>query len=330
MTSAVGDGPATASPAGRPRRHPVRVWYRAIRVFSFTASVTPILVGCALALVDGAYDGFGAAALTVAMLVASMAVHAGCNLGNDYYDYRNGIDAHIGAANEAASIGPAGVIQDGSLTPAQVFRGMVVAFAFATVIGLGIVVATGWPILLLAAACLALAFLYTGGPKPLGYIALGEVTVFVTMGLAMIMGSAYVLTDVVSWRSFGVALPLALLVTAILHGNNLADIESDRRAGKVTVANIVGRTWGNREYVALVYGAWVALAGLVLTNPDLWPTLLAVGAIPAARRAVALYLSETAQPVLRRGVRLSAGVHLRFGLLMAAGLVIAAVIGWVG
>ena len=310
----------------RPRQNPVRVWYRAIRVFSFTASITPILVGSALALVDGDLDRAGAVALVIATLFASMAVHAGCNLGNDYYDYRRGIDAHIGAHDDPEHIGPAGVIQDRSLTPAQVLRGMIVAFAIGTVIGLGIVWATGWPIFVLALACLALAFLYTGGPKPLGYIALGEITVFVTMGLAMVMGSYYVLSGEVSWRSFGVALPLGLLVTAILHGNNLADIESDRRAGKITVANSVSRSVGNLEYIVLVYGAWVALVGLVLTNTELWPTLLAFGALPAGLRAVRLYVSETAQPVLRRGVRLSAGVHLRFGLLMVVGLVVAAVI----
>ncbi len=311
----------------RPRQSPFRVWYRAIRVFSFTASITPILVGSALALVDGDIDSPGAVALVIAMLLASMAVHAGCNLGNDYYDYRRGIDAHIGAHDDPEHIGPAGVIQDRSLTPAQVFRGMIVAFAIGTAIGLGIVWATGWPIFLLALACLALAFLYTGGPKPLGYIALGEITVFVTMGLAMIMGSYYVLSAEVSWRSFGVALPLGLLVTAILHGNNLADIESDRRAGKITVANSVSRSVGNLEYIVLVYGAWVALVGLVVTNTDLWPTLLAFGALPSGLQAVRLYVSETAQPILRRGVRLSAGVHLRFGLLMVVGLVVSAELG---
>ncbi len=327
-------GPTRTAPAstnaevpGRPRPSPIRVWYRAIRVFSFTASITPILVGSALALVDGDLDSWGAIALVVAMLLASMAVHAGCNLGNDYYDFRRGIDAHIGAHDDPTHIGPAGVIQDRSLTPTQVFRGMIVAFAIGTIIGLGIVWATGWPIFVLALACLALAFLYTGGPKPLGYIALGEITVFVTMGLAMIMGSYYVLSDDVSWRAVGVALPLGLLVTAILHGNNLADIDSDRAAGKITIANSVGRSAGNLEYIALVYGAWVALIGLVLTNTDLWPTLLAFGALSAGLKAVRLYVSETAPPVLRRGVRLSAGVHLRFGLLMTAGLVIAAAIG---
>ncbi len=314
--------PTSTGPV-RPRRHPIKVWYRAIRVFSFTASITPILVGSALALVDGDVDGWRDVALIVAMLFASMAVHAGCNLGNDYYDYRRGIDDHIGAHDDPERIGPAGVIQDRSLTPAQVFRGMIVAFAIGTVIGLGIVWATGWPIFVLALVCLALAFLYTGGPKPLGYIALGEITVFVTMGLAMIMGSYYVLSEEVSWRSFGVALPLGLLVTAILHGNNLADVESDRRAGKVTVANSVSRGVGNLEYIVLVYGAWVALVALVVANPDLWPTLLAFGALPAGLGAVRLYVSETAQPVLRRGVRLSAGVHLRFGLLMVGGLLIA-------
>ncbi len=316
--------PPTAIPApSSGPANPVRTWLRAIRIFSFTASITPILVGSSLALLDGHIDGGRAITLVIAMLLASVAVHAGCNLGNDYYDYRRGIDADVGAGSDPKTTGPAGVIQDRSLTPEQVFGGMLVAFALATVIGIGIVIATGWPILVLALVCLALAFLYTGGPKPLGYIALGEVTVFVTMGLAMIQGSYYVLSGEVTWRSFGVALPLALLVTAILHGNNIADMATDRAAGKITVANALGRSAANAEYVVLVAGAWVAVVGLVILQPDLWPTLLTFAAVPTGVGVIRLYLTESSRPALRFGVRRSAGLHLRFGLLMLAGLLIA-------
>lgn len=308
----------------------IRTWYRAVRVPSFTASVTPVMVGASLALVDGGLTDARGWLLLVAMLVASVAVHAGCNLGNDYYDWKRGIDPAAGSFGERPWDGPGGVIQDGSLTPRQILGGMIAVFVLATVIGLGIVAAAGWPIFVLALGCLALAFLYTGGPKPLGYIALGEVTVFLTMGLAMIMGSYGVLTGTVSWRAFGVALPLGLLVTAILHGNNIADIETDRAAGKVTVANAIGRVGANIEYAALVTGAYVAVIGLVLTNPDLWPVLLVFLSVPRALAAVRLYWIETTRFALRRGVRRSAGLHLQFGLLMAAGLLIAFVIGKVG
>ena len=314
----------------QPAPHLIRTWYRAVRVRSFTASVTPIMVGASLALVNGGLTDARGWLLLVAMLVASVAVHAGCNLGNDYYDWKRGIDPAAGSFGERPWDGPGGVIQDGSLTPRQILGGMIAVFVLATVIGLGIVAAAGWPIFVLALGCLALAFLYTGGPKPLGYIALGEVTVFLTMGLAMIMGSYGVLTGTVSWRAFGVALPLGLLVTAILHGNNIADIETDRAAGKVTVANAIGRVGANIEYAALVTGAYVGVIGLVLTNPDLWPALLVFLSVPRALAAVRLYRTETTRFALRQGVRRSAGLHLEFGLLLAAGLLIAFVIGKVG
>ena len=314
-------GPAGASPGA------VRTWFRAVRVPSFTASVTPILVGASLALVDGGLTDVRDWLLLIAMLVASVAVHAGCNLGNDYYDWKRGIDPAAGSFGERPWDGPGGVIQDGSLTPRQILGGMIAVFVLATVIGLGIVAAAGWPIFVLALGCLALAFLYTGGPKPLGYIALGELTVFLTMGLAMIMGSYGVLTGTVSWRAFGVALPLGLLVTAILHGNNIADIESDRAAGKVTVANAIGRPAANAEYTVLVAGAYLAVVGLVLANLDLWPVFLTFLSVPRGIAAVRLYRTETSRAMLRQGVRRSAGLHLQFGLLMAAGLVIAFMIG---
>jgi 1,4-dihydroxy-2-naphthoate polyprenyltransferase len=318
--------PIAAGSPSVPGRGWLRTWLRAIRVFSFTASITPILLGSSLALFDGHLDSPRAIALVLAMLLASVAVHAGCNLGNDYYDYRRGIDADVGASSDPKTTGPAGVIQDRSLTPKQVFRGMLVAFGAGTVIGLGIVVATGWPIFVLALACLALAFLYTGGPKPLGYVALGEVTVFLTMGLAMIMGSYYVLSDEVTWRAFGVALPLSLLVTAILHANNVADMATDRAAGKVTVANLLGRRAANAELLALVGGAWVALVVLVVAEPRLWPTLLAFAAVPKAVEIARLYVSDAPRPRLRFGVRMTAGLHGRFGLLMVAGLLVATAI----
>lgn len=311
---------ATATMPGMPSPFahlpaPVRVWLQAIRIFSFTASIIPILVGSALALVENEFDLL----LFVVMLLASVSCHAGANLANDYFDHRKGIDT-------AESLGPSKVIQQGLLTPEQVKRGMVVAFGIATALGLVIVAQTGWEIFALALASLAAAFLYTGGPKPLGYIALGELVVLIFMGPVMIVGAYYVLADDVTVTSLLVSLPIAMLVAVILHANNVRDIPLDRAAGKATLAILLGRRGATYEYWALVGAAYALTVVTVVTRPDLWPVLLVFLTAPVAYRLCHNIAVGSDAAALNRVLRATAGLHMRFGMLFACGLLVAAVV----
>lgn len=293
----------------------LRIWFQAVRFFSFTASIVPIAVGSALALLDRQFD----AVLFVAMLVASVACHAGANLANDYFDDRKGID-------NDDSLGPSKVIQLGYLTSAQVLRGTIVALGIATVFGLYIVYETGWPVLILALFSLAAAVLYTGGPKPLGYIALGEVTVFIFMGMVMVCGAYYVHAGHVTWQSVLISLPVAALVAAILHCNNIRDIEFDHAAGKRTLANVFGRTWANREYAALVYGAYAAVLILVALDRSFWPILISFATLPVAIDLVRMVNGDSGPAELNKVLRRTAGLHLRVGLALTSGLIVAAIL----
>lgn len=303
------------SPVAMSRPGTFRIWFQAIRFFSFTASVIPILVASALAWYDRAFN----AGLAIAMLLASVACHAGANLANDYYDHRRGIDTD-------ESLGPSKVIQQGLLKPRQVRRGMIVTFAIATGLGLLIVATTGWPVFWLAAASLAAAVLYTGGPKPLGYMALGELTVFLAMGPAMVVGGGYVLTGKVTQAAVIASLPIGCLVALILHANNIRDIELDRAANKVTLATLLGRRGADVEYMLLVGGAYLGVAALIASDPGLWPAAVVAVTLP---RAVGLVQSlRIAQDPLslNRVLRQTAGLHLRFGALLAAGITVAALL----
>jgi 1,4-dihydroxy-2-naphthoate octaprenyltransferase len=301
--------------ATRPHPSRLRVWFQAIRFFSFTASVVPILVGCAHAVDDGSFDPL----LAAAMLLASVACHAGANLTNDYHDHARGIDT-------PSSLGPSKVIQQGLLAPAAVRRGMLVAFAGATLLGLVIVAATGWAVFWLALASLAVAYLYTGGPKPLGYVALGEVAVFLAMGPGMVLGAVYVLTGHLTATALIASLPVGCLVAAILHANNVRDVEPDRAAGKVTLATRLGRRAASREYAALVLGAYPSIVVLVVLEPTLWPTFLTLTTAPLARALVRAVYREREPRALNGVLRRTAGLHLRFGLLLAGGLLLAALL----
>jgi 1,4-dihydroxy-2-naphthoate polyprenyltransferase len=309
--------PMTAELTVPPRVTPSRwrIWLQAVRYFSFTASAIPILIGSALALVDRHFDPL----LFVVMLVASIACHAGANLANDYFDHVKGIDT-------PESLGPSKVIQQSLLTPAEVRRGMILAFAIATTLGLFVVAETGWPILVLALVSLGAAYFYTGGPKPLGYIALGEVTVLIFMGPVMIGGAYYVMAEHVTWEVIVASLPIGCLVAAILHANNIRDIDLDQRAGKVTLATLLGRRRANIEYLGLIGGAFAATALWIAVEPRVWPVALVVLTAPTAIGLIRLVFSAAEGRALNVALRKTAGLHLRFGFLTTAGLLIRATI----
>jgi 1,4-dihydroxy-2-naphthoate octaprenyltransferase len=292
-----------------------KIWIQAIRYFSFTASVIPIAVGSALALYDHTFDW----CLFLLMLAASVACHAGANLANDYYDHVKGIDSK-------ESLGPSKVIQQGLLTPAEVKRGMIIAFAIATLLGLIIVAASSWIILAIALISLAVAVFYTGGPKPLGYIALGEVAVFIVMGPIMIGGAYYVMASRLTLSVVVASIPIGFLVAAILHANNIRDIQLDQQAGKVTLATLLGRRGSNIEYLILVIGAYVMTLVLIATDLNFWPVVITVLTIPAAARLCRLCLTAVDVRELNTLLRQTAGLHLRFGALMTVGLVVSAIL----
>lgn len=291
------------------------MWVQAVRVPSLTASVVPILVGSALALVDRSFDLL----LWAAMVGASVACHAGANLANDYYDHVRGIDT-------ADSLRPSKVIQQGMLSARAVRTGMVVTFGLATLLGLPIVAATGWPILVLALLSLGAAYAYTGGPKPLGYVALGEVTVFLFMGPVMVGGAYYVLARRLTTDALLLSLPIGLLAAAILHANNVRDIPFDRAAGKRTLANLLGRRAANAEYAFLLVAAYAAIGLLVLNDRRLWPVLIVLASLPHALALLRLLPNAADAPTLNVVLRRTAGLHLWLGLLLTGGLLARALI----
>ena len=286
-------------------------WLRAVRAHSLTASVIPILIGSTLALLAGSIDWL----LVFAMLVAAIAVHAGANMANDFFDDRKGVD-------NQETLGPHKVIQLGLLSPTQVRNGMIGAFTLATLFGIYIVVATNWRVFALAVAGLGAAFFYTAGSKALGYIALGESTVFIFMGPVMVCGSYYVLTGSVSLASLLLSIPAGAISAATLHANNMRDIEHDRAAGKTTMATLLGRERSALEYILWLAASYFAILVTITLDRTLWPILLVVLTIPTARQLIVLARTGTETRSLNRLLRKTAGLHLRFGSLLIAGLLI--------
>jgi 1,4-dihydroxy-2-naphthoate octaprenyltransferase len=306
---------ASGIAAGAARPSLPIVWYRATRPFSFTASIIPILVGGACALVVG---GFSPLAF-VLCLGGGVALQAGTNLVNDYYDFRLGAD-HSG------SLGPSRVIQEGWLAPRTVLAGGLVFFILGGAAGFVLVSVAGWPILLLGLIGVPLAYGYTAPPLKLAYRGLGELNVFVLMGPLMVLGGFLVHRAAGLGVALTASLPVGCLVAAILHCNNIRDLDDDRALGKQTLATIVGPRWAKVELLALLGGAYAALAAAVWYRVLPRPALLAFLSLPMALRVGKTVVNGETPLAVAPSVRQAAKLHAQFGVLLTVGLVAAA--GW--
>ncbi|MCZ7567486.1 MAG: 1,4-dihydroxy-2-naphthoate octaprenyltransferase [Ardenticatenaceae bacterium] len=304
------------SPEQEPRvRRFARIWWLAVRPFSFTASVTPVTLGAVLAGYDGAWSWW----YFLVALAGAVAIHAGTNLINDYYDWKKGTDT-------PESLGPNRALQEGMLTSRQVFWGGVFFFAVGSALGLYLVATRGLLILWLGIFSVLAGWFYTAGPKAFAYVGLGEVVVFIFMGPVMVVGSYYVLAQQAPLHVILLALPIGLLVAAILHVNNMRDLEDDLARGKRTLANILGRRASRREYLLLVGGGYGLLVLLVLAGFAPWFALLPLVTLPEAITLIRYAFTTEAPQALNKVLRGTARLHERFGWLLIAGIVAAMVV----
>src|ERR1700761_8700854 len=211
----------------------------------------------------------------VCALIGSIFIQIGTNLANDYSDARRGADTED-------RLGPVRVTAGGLMPPRQVLIGTYVAFGVAVAAGAYLVAVAGWQLLVVGAASIAAGVLYTGGPKPYGYEGLGELFVFLFFGVVAVVGSYFVQVEALHWEAFALAVPVGLLAAAILVVNNVRDIDTDRRAGKRTLAVRLGRERTRDLYVALVVLAFVtAQAPWIAGRLQAW-LLLVLLAVPLA------------------------------------------------
>ncbi len=290
-----------------------KVWVQAVRAVSLSASAIPVLLGVAVA----AHDGYFAAGRMVLALLGAIAIQAGTNLINDYYDFRSGADS-------SESLGPSLVIQHGLLGAEQVWWGGIVAFSIGAAIGLVLVYLCGWPILALGIPSIAAGYFYTATPVALAYAGLGELTVFIFMGPVIVMGAYYVMALSFSATALWASIPLGFLVSGILHANNIRDIESDRVHHKRTIATILGRRGANYELLALDVLAYATTSAAIAARAMPWTAVLVLLTLPRARDQITLVMRETEPRKLNLALFRSVQLHMEFGLLMIAAYLIAA------
>ena len=287
-----------------------RVWWSAVRPATLAASVAPVLAGTAVAIHEGgARWGAGVAALIVAL-----AMQLGVNFANDYSDHVRGADA--------ARVGPLRAASSGIVSPGQVRWAAIAAFSLAAITGVALSLAVDWRLVLVGAACLLAGWLYTGGPRPYGYLGLGEVFVFVFFGLVATVGTAYVETGRVTTLAVLTGCGVGFMATAILVLNNLRDIETDAAAGKRTLATRIGRRPTRVLLLALVCAAF-AVPIVIFTTRLAGVTVMAMHfGIPIASAPVRTAFATTAAPQLVVALKRMAAAELAYALLFTLGILL--------
>ncbi|HSQ01287.1 MAG TPA: 1,4-dihydroxy-2-naphthoate polyprenyltransferase [Candidatus Dormibacteraeota bacterium] len=284
-------------------------WLLAIRPATLSAALAPVLVGSAVAARAGGFRlGPAAAALAGALLL-----QIGVNLANDVDDFERGADT-------GARRGPTRVTQSGLLTARQVRAAEWLAFGLAALVGCYLIAVAGWPIAVLGAAAIAAAWAYTGGPWPLGYHGLGDLCVFLFFGVAAVAGTTYVQTGALERLALLAALPVGVLITAILVVNNTRDADTDRQAGKRTLAVRLGTTAARVQYALLLAVAYaVPLLLWARGVASAW-VLLPLLTLPLAARRIADMAGADDAAAFNALLGGTARLQLLFGALFAAGL----------
>ena len=298
----------------------VRNWSIAVRPFAYPASIVPVVLGSVFAWFAGSAFHWPHFILA---LIAGMLYHSGCNLVNDYYDFKSGVDRE-------GTFGGSGMLVSGAMTPRQIAVGAAVALSLGTLIGLYFLwhfsgqYPLGWPLLAIGAAGLLGTIFYTASPANAKYNALGEPLVFVMMGVGMVLGAYFVQAGTLSWPAVWISLPIAFTVAAILQANDTRDIADDRLSGITTISTLAGPTGARVFYSFLLVAPYLTVVVLVLTRVAPWPALTALITLPLAIKLLALFwrLRDERHEQLAMTDAMTAQLHMALGLTLSLGVII--------
>lgn len=282
-------------------------WIGGSRPRTLPAAFAPVIVGTGLAVSAKSFNGWAA----LLALIVAVALQVGVNYSNDYSDGIRGTDE--------ARVGPVRLVGQGLAPASEVKHAAFLSFAVAMLAGLGLVLLTQkWWLLLVGLACVAAAWLYTGGKHPYGYLGLGEIFVFVFFGLVPVVGTFYVQALTVTASSVIAACGVGFLACAILVTNNLRDIPGDTVSGKRTLAVRLGEARTRALYLALVIGA--AICVIVLTVTYSKSAVLALASFALAVTPVRIVMSGARGRDLIAALKGTGTLVLVYGIVLGLGL----------
>jgi len=302
----------------------INLWLMAARAYSFPASVIPILFGSVLAVIlnpglDFNFINF------VLCIIGAVLVHIGTNIINDIYDFEKGID------KEDKELGiPHGgsmVISMGLVTLKKMKKAAVISLVTAFFIGIYLYTQAGSWILYLSLFGLLSAIFYTAKPIALKYKALGDIQVILSFGVGMTLGAYIVQTNEFSWLPVIFSIPLGMLIDAILHSNNIRDINFDGKFGVKTLPILIGEKLSVKFYYFLILGAYLSVIIFAALGLLPWFALLSLITLPLALRLVKMSESFPEDGIARfeygtKHIMMTAQLNMVFGLTLIIGLLI--------
>lgn len=290
-------------------------WVKTARPFTLTATLSPILVGTAVAFYDGSFHP-GRFLLT---LFSSLFLQIGANYFNEYFDYRYGLDS-------LESLGASTVIYRQEMTAVQVLSGGIGSFAIAAVLGAVLILLVGPIILVFGLIGMTIAYFYSARPFKFATRGLGDILVYLAMGFLMTWGAYYVQLPRWSWHAFAASVPVGLLVTAILNMNNVRDYQDDLAVHKRTLPVRFGQRFGQRFHAVLLTDSYLAVSLFVIFRVLPLASLVVWISFPLALSNVRTVLAATDRRTFALGIKRTAQLHLQFGLMLALGVLVAAVL----
>lgn len=292
-----------------------KIWLKTARPFSLTAAVSPVLVGTAVAAYDGAFHPVS----LLAALLSGLFLQVGANFFNEYFDYRYGLD-------HSESLGSSTVIFRHEMTATQVLAGGIGSFGIAAVFGLLLIFLSGPAIILFGLAGMSIAYFYSARPFKFATRGLGDILVYIAMGFLMTWGAYYAQIPRWSWLAFAASVPVGLLVTAILNMNNVRDYQDDLSVHKLTLPVRFGQVFGRRFHAFLLLGSYIAVTLFVLFRLLPLFSLAVWLTFPLAFSNVRSVLTATERKTFVTGIKRTATLHFQFGVMLALGIAVAALL----
>jgi len=298
--------------ASTTRTNKLSAWYAATRPRVFVASFVPMGLAAVIAIEDGVFDGV----TFILSLLGVMLLQTAANLVNEYSDFTRGSD-------ELKQAGQSMTIKNKLLSPQEVLIGAVAATVLGSLIGLYLLSQSGPWLWVIGIGAVFVAVTYTAGPFPLAYHGLGEVAAGVFMGPMIVLGAYYVMMPELNgfraWQLVFISFPVMFTTAAILHANNIRDLDADKAANKRTLAVRFGLQAARKEYAILLYACYLSQVILVVIGWMPAATLLSFITIPTAQRLIHTFNTETRVQQLHIAQGQTAKLHGQIGLLIVVG-----------
>ncbi|PLT32192.1 1,4-dihydroxy-2-naphthoate octaprenyltransferase [Bacillus sp. V5-8f] len=288
-----------------------KVLWQLTRPHTLTAGFIPVLIGTALAMQSNDINGL----LFIAMLVASLLIQAATNMFNEYYDFKRGLDTE-----ESIGIGGA-IVRDG-MAPKTVLKLALALYAIATLLGVYICIESSWWLAVIGLLCMAIGYLYTGGPLPISSTPFGELFAGFFMGFLIILISFFIQAGNVSRLSILVAIPIGILVGLINLSNNIRDLDGDKANGRKTLAILIGRKKAVFLLGIMFSVSYLWMIGLTATETVSPWVLLVFLSIPKAVKATKGFIGKTVPIQMMPAMKATAQTNTIFGFLLSVGLFI--------